>query len=247
VGVEAVKRSLQRFGLPEEVPRNPSLLLGALDLTPIEVAQLYGGLANGGFRTTLRAVRAVISADGKPLQAYPVEVQPVAQSDAVYQVNSMLEQVFEHGTGRPALAVLPRGLVVVGKTGTSSEFRDSWFAGFSGSHLAVVWVGYDNDAPTGLEGATGALAVWSHLMADVSESSWIAPMPETLQEVTIDYATGMRAQAGCSSDLVSVPVPPGTDPPVKPGCPGASLSATIGSATADLLERAGRWLKQRLH
>jgi len=264
VGLDAIVRTLQRFGLEEAPPRNPSLLLGAIDLTPLQVAQLYGGLANGGFRTTLRAVRAVVSADGKPLKAFPVEVQPVAKADAIYQVDSMLEQVIERGTARSARAVLPRGLVVAGKTGTASDMRDSWFAGFSGSDLAVVWVGYDDDRVTGLDGATGALTVWSHLMADVSTTSWTAPVPDDLQEITIDYPTGMRAEASCSSDLVTLPVPPGTNPPVKPGCPamlplGAAAAGAapstgaagsvggVASSVGAALQRAGKWLQGLVH
>lgn len=256
VGLDPVAQALQRFGLAEEPARNPSLLLGAVDLTPLDVAQLYGGLANGGFRTNLRAVRAVISADGKPLKAFPLEVQQVAKPDAVYQVDSMLEQVIDRGTGRPAQAVLPRGLVVAGKTGTSSDMRDSWFAGFSGSDLAVVWVGYDNDSVTGLQGATGALSVWSHLMADISTSSWEAPLPDDLQQVTIDYPTGLRAEASCSGDLVTLPVPPGTNPPVKAGCPammplGVAAGAPSGAAPAggvgSALQRAGKWLQGLVH
>ncbi|HUN73640.1 MAG TPA: penicillin-binding protein 1B [Steroidobacteraceae bacterium] len=247
IGLEKVAGSLERFGLDRAPPKNPSLLLGTVELTPLEVAQLYGGLANGGFRTTLRAVRAVISADGKPLKAFPVEVDAVAEADPVYEVDSMLEQVIERGTGKPARAVLPRGLVVAGKTGTSSDLRDSWFAGFSGSDLAVVWVGYDDDRVTGLTGETGALPVWSHLMADIATSSWSVPMPDSLQQVTIDYPTGFKADAACSSDLVTLPVPPGTDPPVKPGCPAQSFGAVVSSSVQSLLQRAGRWLQGFAH
>lgn len=247
VGLDNVIHVLGQFGLEQEPPKNPSLLLGTVDLSPLEVAQLYGGLANGGFRTTLRAVRAVISADGKPLKAFPVEVEPVARADVVYQVDSMLEQVIERGTGRPSRAVLPPGLIVAGKTGTSSDQRDSWFAGFSGSDLAVVWVGYDDDRVTGFTGETGALSVWSHLMSDISTSSWSAPMPDSLEQVTIDYPTGLRADAQCSDDLVTLPVPPGTNPPLKPGCLGASLGTAVRSTVQNAFQRAGRWLKGLVH
>ncbi len=246
IGLESVAHSLQRFGLDSAPAQNPALLLGAAELTPLEVAQLYGGLANGGFRTTLRAVRAVISADGKPLKAFPVEVDSVAQADAVYEVDSMLEQVIERGTGKPARYVLPRGLVVAGKTGTSSDLRDSWFAGFSGDDLAVIWVGYDDDRVTGFTGETGALPVWSHLMADIAMNSWNVPMPDSLQQVTIDYPTGFRASGACSTDLVTLPVPPGTNPPVKPGCP-QSFGAIIGSTVQQALQRAGRWVQGLTH
>ncbi len=242
VGLDNVIHTLGQFGLEQEPPKNPSLLLGSLGLTPLEVAQLYGGLANGGFRTTLRAVRAVISADGKALKAFPVEVQPVAQADTVYEVDSMLEQVVERGTGRPARAVLPPGLIAAGKTGTGPDLRDSWFAGFSGSDLAVVWVGYDDDGPTGFTGESGALSVWSHLMADIATSSWSAPMPDSLEQITIDYPTGLRAAAQCSDDLVTLPVPPGTNPPLKPGCLGASLGTALHSTVQSAIRHAGQWL-----
>jgi penicillin-binding protein 1B len=246
IGLESVGESLGRFGLVEKPALNPALLLGALDLAPLEVAQLYTGLANGGFRTSLRAVRAVISEDGKALKAFPVDVQPVARAEAVYQVDRMLEQVMVRGTGRPARAVLPAGLTVAGKSGTSSDLRDSWFAGFSASHLAVVWIGYDDDRVTGFTGSTGALGVWAHLMASLGTSSWSAPMPESLKEIEIDYPTGLRAEAGCSDDVISVAVPPETDPPLKAGCPAAAGSA--GRSTVEnVLERAGRWLHDVTH
>src|SRR5256885_17202122 len=89
----------------------------------------------------------------------------------------MLVQVMEHGTGRPARALLPPDLVVAGKSGTSSEFRDSWFAGFSGTHLAVVWVGYDDDEPTGFTGSAGALPVWARIMAGRGTAPRGAPVP----------------------------------------------------------------------
>src|SRR6185437_11809446 len=167
VGLPKIADTLKRFGLDRQPAQVPAMLLGAVDVSPMEVAQLYNGLANGGFRTPLRAVRAVVSADGKPLKAFPLQVTQVAPSADVYEVESMMEQVMTHGTGVPARRVLPPGLVTAGKSGTSSQDRDSWFAGFSGSELAVVWVGYDHYQPTGLTGSEGALPVWAHLMASL--------------------------------------------------------------------------------
>src|SRR5438094_5940 len=171
VGLPKVADTLQRFGLPQPPLQVPAMLLGAVEVTPLEAAQLFNGLASGGFHNPLRAVRAVISADGKPLKAFPLEVSQVASPEAVYQLDRMLVEVMERGTGRGARAVLPAGLTVAGKSGTSSDFRDSWFAGFSGSHLAVVWVGYDSDEPTGFTGSAGALPVWAHIMAGLNTSS----------------------------------------------------------------------------
>jgi penicillin-binding protein 1B len=206
----------------------------------MEVSQLYNGLANGGFRTPLRAVRAVISADGKPLKAFPLEVTPVATPEVVYEVDRMMEQVMEKGTGRGARSVLPANLVVAGKSGTSSDYHDNWFAGFSGSHLAVVWVGYDDNLPTGFTGSSGALPIWSRLMASLGTTSWEAPMPESLAETWIDYSSGLRVDKSCSDqNSVPIAVPVGTELPLKPNCGSNSLQSIV--------ERAGEWIRDLMH
>ncbi len=237
VGLPNVTRTLQRFGLQRAPLQVPAMTLGAVDVSPLEVAQIYNGLANGGFRSPLRAVRAVISEDGKQLKAFPLEVQQVAAQDAVYQLNRMLELVMEHGTGRAARNVLPPGLVVAGKSGTSSELRDSWFAGFSGSHVAVVWVGYDDNRPTGFTGSSGALTVWARLMAGLDTTPRSPPMPDSLTAVNVEFATGQRAEPMCGDDIVTVAVPLGAEPPWKSGCENAGGS---------LVERAGEWLRDMI-
>ena len=243
LGVPKVAQTLERFGLTGTPALVPAMLLGAVAVTPMEVAQLFNGLANGGFHTPLRAVRAVVSADGKTLKAFPMHVTQVAAPDVVYELDRMLVHVMDHGTGRPAQALLPPNLVVAGKSGTSSDYRDSWFAGFSGSDLAVVWVGYDDDAPTGFTGSAGALPVWAHIMAGLATNSWNAPMPESLAEVEIEYPTGLRVLPGCSDDRVAVAVPAGAQIPAKPGCGFPAAVTPVGK----LLDRAQQWIKSLVH
>ena len=218
VGLPEVTREFQELGLPEAPPQLPSVLLGAVDVSPFEVAQLYNSLANGGFNAPLRAVRAVVDEQGKPLKAFGLEVTPVADPAAVYQLNRMLVHVMDHGTGRGARAYLPADLVVAGKSGTSSDYRDSWFAGFSGSHLAVVWIGHDDNSPTGLTGSSGSLAVWARVMKALGTTSWNAPAPETLEETWIEFLSGLEAKPGCGEDIIAVPLPKGTELPFAPGC-----------------------------
>jgi penicillin-binding protein 1B len=243
LGLPKVAQTLQRFGLEQPPVQVPAMLLGAIDVTPLEAAQLFNGLADGGFRTPLRAVRSVLSADGKPLKAFPLQVAQVSAPDVTYELDRMLVTVMDHGTGRPARALLPPDLVVAGKSGTSSDDRDSWFAGFSGSHLVVVWVGYDDDAPTGLTGSAGALPVWAHVMAGLNTNSWNAPMPDSLAEVHIDFPTGLRAVPGCTPDLVAVAVPGSATLPVRPGCGFPESAPTVPS----LLEKAQQLLHQVTH
>lgn len=144
----------------------------------------------------------------------------------------------ERGTGKPARSILPKDLVVAGKTGTSSDFRDSWFSGFSGNSLVVVWVGYDNDQSTGFTGAAGALPIWAHVMAGMSPTSWNAPMPESLAQTWIDYHTGERIEQGCTEDAVPIAVPTGTQLPVKAGC---------GAPQDGVVQRVGDWLSKLVH
>jgi penicillin-binding protein 1B len=153
----------------------------------------------------------------------------------------MMEQVVTHGTGVPALRILPPGLVTAGKTGTSNHDRDSWFAGFSGGDLAVVWVGYDRYQPTGLTGSEGALPVWAHLMASLDTQPLEMPPPEGVTETWIDYLTGMGAPPGCAgAEPVQVAVPAGTQVPPMPAC---GTGTTVGT----MFQRAGQWLRHLVH
>jgi penicillin-binding protein 1B len=248
IGLDTVRHSLQRFGIEEDPPRIPSLLLGTFELTPLDVAQLYTGLANGGFKTNLRAVRAVLGADGKALKAFNLDVAPVAQPDAVFAVQMMMEQVMQRGTGVAAESILPTGVVVAGKSGTSSDLRDSWFAGFAGNAVAVVWVGYDDDRVTGLTGSAGALGVWDRLLTAIGPTSVSSVMPDTLHPVTIDFNSGYQPSASCAPEPVMVYVPLSFAPPVAP--PGCTLFGSQGSGAKPeptLLDRAGKWLQGITH
>jgi penicillin-binding protein 1B len=240
VGPKRVSALMKGLGL-ETAPRPlPSMLLGSVALAPIEVAQIYNSLANGGFRAPLKAVRAVLDAEGKPLERYKLKINRAADPAAVQELNASLTQVVERGTGRVARTWLPPGLVVAGKTGTSDDLRDSWFAGFTNDHVTVVWVGADDNSPTGLTGASGALPVWARLVAGYGDAGY-EPMPaEGLQDVPIDFATGMMAEAGCG-DTVTLPLPVGTVVPPNPFC-GSGFGDLDGIA-----DRGMEWLRGLLN
>jgi penicillin-binding protein 1B len=234
VGVDSVAETLGRLGLDREIESYPSLLLGAVEMTPLEVARLYGALAGGGFSAPLRAVREIVDSEGQALERFGIEVTTAADPAAVRQVTRALEVAMIRGTGRSARGQLPEGLTVAGKTGTSNEFRDSWFAGFTGDNLAVVWLGHDDARPTGLSGARGALSVWSAVMAEAGATDFRPPPVAGLAEVLIDFGTGELVSAGCG-DPVRVPVPEDARLPVRAAC---------GIETRNLAERALDWLKR---
>jgi penicillin-binding protein 1B len=219
VGLERVAETYVELGLEKRPNAYPSMLLGAANLTPLEVAQIYNTLANGGFRSPLRAVRAVLDEQSKPLKAPELEVEQAASPEAVYMLDRMLIEVMNRGTGHPARKDLSPNLVVAGKTGTSNDYRDSWFAGFSASHLFIVWVGHDDNSPTGLTGSTGALAAWSRLMGSIDTTSFEPLMPESLDNRWIDYYTGDETSPYCSGAAVSLAFPVDAALPASVICP----------------------------
>ncbi|MGR8934441.1 MAG: penicillin-binding protein 1B [Gammaproteobacteria bacterium] len=198
MGLARVAKTLRNMGVSRDIDLYPSLLLGALSLTPLEVTQMYQTLASDGFATPLRAIRAVLSASGKALQHYPYTVRQTLDSGAAYITNTMLQEVVREGTGRSAYASVPASMKLAGKTGTTDEMRDSWFAGYSGDYLSVVWVGRDDNKPAGVTGATGALRVWTALMREIAKQPVELSPPDNIEMVWIDPHTGLRADETCS-------------------------------------------------
>jgi penicillin-binding protein 1B len=240
-----VSDTLQKLGLETAPVLNPSMLLGTVEMTPLDVVQLYTSLANGGFRARLRAVRAVLDEQGKPLKSFKVQVEEAAPPAAVYELDQMLTLVITHGTAREATARLPH-TVAAGKTGTSSDTKDSWFAGFTGSYLAVAWVGYDDNRGTGLTGAAGALPVWIDTLASLKSSSFQPVAPETEEDRWIDFNDGLETTPACSADAVVISVPKGAILPAKPDC---KLTPATRSAppTGTLADKLKAWFKNLVH
>ena len=148
-----------------EAEPNPSLILGSVDQSPYAIAQLYQFLASGGEIQPLHAVRGVLDADGRALNRYDTVPAPAQEGDAIAArlINIALQRTVTSGTARRLVSDGLGDLHPAGKTGTSNDSRDSWFAGYTGDHLAVVWVGNDDNKPTGLYGSTGGMRVWSNL------------------------------------------------------------------------------------
>jgi penicillin-binding protein 1B len=239
LGLPKVAATLQRLGLDAPPTLNPSLLLGTVEMTPLEVVQVYTALANGGFRARLRAVHAVVDEHGRPLKTFKVQVEEAAPPAVVYQLDRMLMLVTTHGTARDVSSHLPKGMVVAGKTGTSSDTRDSWFAGFTGSYIAVAWVGYDDNRVTGLTGAAGAMPVWAGTVASLKSASFEPVPPELVEDRWIGFSDGLETTPACSADAVAVSVPKGAVLPPRPVC--------ISSPNSTTTDKIKAWLKNLVH
>ncbi|MFM8442355.1 MAG: penicillin-binding protein 1B [Methylococcus sp.] len=199
VGVAHAVKTLRNLGVERPMPVFPSTLLGVGELTPMEVARMYQTLANDGFVTPPQAIRSVVSLDGKPLQRYGLKVKQSVDPSAVYLLNTVLQEVARAGTAKPVYRYMPENFNVAGKTGTTNDLRDSWFAGFTGDYLGVVWVGRDDNQPAKLTGAQGALQVWGAAMRKISREPLVLDAPEDVETVWIDRNTSLKSSDACPS------------------------------------------------
>jgi penicillin-binding protein 1B len=217
VGIAKTAKTLKDMGVSREVDLYPSLLLGASSLTPIEVTQLYQTLAGDGFATPIKGIRAVMSAEGQALQSYPFVVKQVVDPAATYIVNTMLQGVMREGTGHSAYEAFPKDYGLIGKTGTTNDAKDSWFAGYTGDYLAVVWLGRDDNKPIGLSGSTGALPVWTSLMKQISSQPVLLTPPDNIVMAWIDPRNGLLANESCRGAR-EYPYIAGSAPTASSGC-----------------------------
>ncbi len=201
LGMKEVHATVRRLGIERGLPPYASSLLGAVDLTPFEVAQMYQTIAANGFRTPLRAIREVLTDDGRPLKRYGLLVEQAFDPEPVFLLTRALQDAVRVGTAQGMKQWLPPELAIAGKTGTTDELRDSWFAGFSGDRAAVVWVGYDDNRPAHLTGATGAMTVWGEIMARLPQEPLAPPVPESVERIWIDPGSGLRGNSDCFGAL----------------------------------------------
>lgn len=235
IGVPNVLKTLERLGVSREWPAYPSMLLGAGALSPMEVATMYQTLASGGFNTPLRGIRSVLTAEGEPLKRYPFQIQQRFDPGAIYLVQNAMQRVMREGTGRSVYSQLPASLTLAGKTGTTNDSRDSWFAGFSQDLLAVVWLGRDDNGKTPLTGATGALQVWTSFMRKADPLPLDMPMPENVVQAWIDPRTGQGSDASCPG-AVQMPYIRGSEP-----APGQACGA--GAPVDSVMDWVRGWMQ----
>jgi penicillin-binding protein 1B len=198
LGLDKVKETLFRLGIERELASYPSMLLGSIALTPMEVTQMYQTIASGGSRTPLRAIREVTAHDGKPLARYPLNSEQAFDAASMFVLSHGMQNVVRYGTGRAvADEMLPDEWRLAGKTGTTNEYRDSWFAGFGGDMLAVVWMGRDDNKSTGLTGGGGAMRVWGEFMKNARPQSLTEQLPERTEWRYVGArAAGLPAKVG---------------------------------------------------
>ncbi len=198
-GLSNIVEMAHRLGVEQPLEPYPALALGAMEVTPREMATVYATFANQGRRPQLHGLTAIFDRHGKPLKgAASKPPTQVLRQDIAHLVNSTLQGVFDRGTARSARR---QGIsdALAGKTGTTNSRRDSWFAGYSPERTTLVWVGYDDSSKTRLSGARAALPIWSRFTLGTRPTGGYSafPTPEGVVVAWIDPTTGGLATDRC--------------------------------------------------
>jgi penicillin-binding protein 1B len=215
-----VRELAHRLGIQSALPAVPSLALGSAEVTPLEVAVAFSTLANNGVRTRPLAVKQVVDQEAKVLEKRDVRVEQVVSPQLANAMNQLLKGVLDRGTAAMARRM---GFTrpAAGKTGTTNDYKDAWFVGYTPDLLAVVWVGYDGQSKLGLSGAEAALPIWTDFMkaatASMPVTDFVGPaMPPVEGEET---PSGKCAPASKEGEAGSEACPPA--PAVTPGRPAS--------------------------
>lgn len=216
IGLEHVLSTIRRLGVEQSIPELPAITLGAVDMVPMDVAQMYQTLSADGFYTPLLSISSVVEPGGKVLKSYPLAVDKRFDAAPIYMMRHALQAVTHEGSGRALEWLLP-DFAVAGKTGTTNNLRDSWFAGFSGDMLAVVWMGRDDNSNTGLTGSSGALRVWADILRQRSRLPIQNLPPQDITIGWVDNDTGQGAQKSCRN-AIPLPFVKGYEPEVELHC-----------------------------
>ena len=214
LGLPEVIGTLHRLGIEQKITPYPSLLLGSLELSPLEVSQMYQTIANGGFRVPINVIREVLDKNDQPLQRYGLELQQSLDPAPVFLLNFILSRVTTSGTAK-SLRQTMAGISLAGKTGTTNDLRDSWFAGFGDDLLAVVWLGYDSNRATRFTGAGGALNIWTGMMKAMNVRPLQLVPPDTIHWYRLGIGFLNRSCAG----LEQVPYIGSNKPSAPAACP----------------------------
>ncbi|MEO2169979.1 MAG: penicillin-binding transpeptidase domain-containing protein, partial [bacterium] len=192
IGLEEIAEFGEHVGIPGPLLAVPSIVLGSLEVSPLDMTAAYGIFASGGIRAEPNAITRVETRDGATLVGHPPEMRRIVSPAEAFVITHILEGVMARGTGRSARW---RGFKspAAGKTGTTNGYRDAWFIGYTPDLLAGVWVGYDGGTPLELSGASAALPIWTEFMkhATAADLKRGFSVPPGITMVEVDRHTGL--------------------------------------------------------
>lgn len=210
-GLDRVVETAKKAGIKTPIDPVPSLALGSFEVVPLELAAAYTIFPNGGMLAEPISIMNVMTDKGDVLEKKTIKMSRVFDAQPVYLTTNLLKGVVEHGTATATRAMGFEG-AAAGKTGTTSNYKDAWFVGFTPNFLALTWVGYDDNAVMNMSGARAALPMWVQFMKNVAPpSTQDFPSPPDIVLVKIDPATGKLSNGRCP-DYIEEAFIEGTEP-----------------------------------
>ncbi len=237
-GLDRIVATASQLNFSTPLKPFPSIALGAFEVIPLELARAYSVLAAEGYQPHLLSLKEIFDEHGKALEKRHMQMAQLVSPEKTFILNSMLHSAVMHGTGR-RLRDYDISVPVAGKTGTTNDYRDAWFVGFTPDLLALVWVGFDNGDSLFTTGSGAALPIWAELIKAIPHrlsGSWYRQPPGVVKR-RICALTGQRASRfGCPVTLEDFFLA-GTEPVEK--CPvhsGFGLFNRLVEGIDDVLE-----------
>jgi len=215
LGLDNVAKAIHLFGFDEDIVMRPSMLLGSINMSPLQINQLYLSLANQGYAEQAHTINTITSNKGETLWKYQASNVQVISTNAAYLMDYALTQVATTGTAR-SLTWRLKNNDIAGKTGTSNDLRDSWFVGYDNNHLVTTWLGKDDNKPTGLTGSSGALVLFSDFIKKQGVVNKTRIKPEAIETMLFEEKTGHAVSDQCDNIKAYPVISAGVT--VKEGC-----------------------------
>jgi penicillin-binding protein 1A len=195
IGIDSVINFARNLGFQDDMPRNLTVALGSFSITPLELAVIYDVFASNGMKVRPIAIKYITDRKGQILESNEPGPQQVISPQTSFLITSMMEDVVNYGTGWRAKSL---GVPVAGKTGTTNDYKDAWFVGYTSNIVACTWVGFDSNKPLGPAetGARAASPIWVSFMNSAKGGAEAFAQPEGIISATIDPQTGMLSWDG---------------------------------------------------
>ena len=215
LGYSVVQETFTKLGINKKIPKYPSIFVGSFEMTPLEVIQAYQTIASEGFYSPLNSIRTVESSEDVLSLSYPYKVEQRFRPEPIYLLKFVLKQTFISGTARGFSSRVIEKWKTGGKTGTSDDQRDSWFVGYAGNYLMLVWLGFDDNRKSPLTGRTGALQVWKNFMSRLDPIAYEVRKPSRIRYEWVDAKDGLLSGESCKGSIL-IPFVEGTEPEMIP-------------------------------
>ena len=215
LGYSVVQETFTKLGIKKKIPKYPSIFVGSFEMTPLEAIQAYQTIASEGFYSPLNSIRTVESSEDVLSLSYPYKVEQRFRPEPIYLLKFVLKQTFISGTARGFSSRVIEKWKTGGKTGTSDDQRDSWFVGYAGNYLMLVWLGFDDNRKSPLTGRTGALQVWKNFMSRLDPIAYEVRKPSRIRYEWVDTKDGLLSGERCKGSIL-IPFVEGTEPEMIP-------------------------------